>query len=239
MKNIYKYIAILLCCIGGIQQGNAQNTDVKDLFDKVTQSYNDKKQYQIDVTYNMHRGLTGNTVTESYEGKIVKNNDFSLIKIMDSEILQFTEGQLNINHAAKTAIYMNSKSSPSNQLLNINSFLEYYDKTIVTEKNGVLICEMVSTKPNIQNQYGKVILHINKENYWIEKQELFFSKLIPFVDNNTTRKMDYGRLVIYLKYRGLENSTAPVLKDYINVLSKQKITLAEQFHGYHLTHQAY
>lgn len=239
MKKIYKYIAILLCCIGGIQQGNAQNANVENLFKKVTQSYMNKKQYEIDVTYNMHRGLTGNTITESYQGKMVKNNDFSQIIVLNSEILQFPEGQLNIDHTAKTATYVGSKrSSSKNQLLDINSFLDFYDKAKVTEKNGVLVCEMVFAKPDIQNQYGKVILYINKEKYLIEKQELFFSTLIPFVEGNT-KKMDYGRLVVHLKHRELKSSATPVLKDYINVLSKQNITLAEQYRGYHLTNQAH
>ncbi|WP_024771411.1 hypothetical protein [Aquimarina macrocephali] len=239
MKKTYRYITILLCCIGSIQQSNAQNTNVKNLFKKVAQSYNDKKQYQIDVTYNMHRGLTGNTITESYQGKMVKNNDFSQMMVLNSEILQFPEGQLNIDHTAKIATYIDSKgSSPKNQLLDISSFLDFYDEVKVTEKNGVLVCEMVSNKPDIQNQYGKVILYINKEKYLIEKQELFFSTLIPFVDGNT-KKMDYGRLVVHLKHRELESSAAPVLKDYINVLSKQNITLAEQYKGYHLTNQAH
>ncbi|EZH71526.1 hypothetical protein ATO12_06885 [Aquimarina atlantica] len=239
MKKTYKYIIILLCCIGSIQQNNAQNINIKNLFKKVAQSYNDKKQYQIDVTYTMYRGLTGNTITESYQGKMVKNNEFSQMTVLNSEILQFPGGQLNIDHTSKTATYIGSKGTSSkNQLLDINSFLDFYDKVKVTEKNGVLVCEMVSAKPNIQNQYGKVILYINKEKYLIEKQELFFSTLIPFVDGNT-KKMDYGRLIVHLKNRELESSAAPVLKDYIHVLSKQNITLAEQYKEYHLTNQAH
>lgn len=239
MKKEYKYILFIWCCVCYINS-NAQNQQVKDLFSKITQVYIAKKQYEIDVTYAMYRGAKGNNITESYTGKMVKNNEFSQFKVLDSEMLQFSNTQLSINHKTKTITYIPVKgASAQDMLFNMNTFLQYYDKATITEKNGIIICDMVPTKHNDQNQYGKVTLYINKDSYLIEKQELFFSNLIPFVEDKNTTKMDIGRLVIVLKYNQLASKTAPTLNEYIQVLSTKKVTLVEQYKGYHLINQAH
>ncbi|MDY8138496.1 hypothetical protein [Aquimarina sp. 2201CG5-10] len=240
MKKI-KYIVVVVCCLGFVELGYAQGEKTKELLNKVTTSYENKKQYQIAVTYNMHRGFTGNTITESYNGKMIRNDDFTQFKLASSEILRFSQSQLSIDHDEKKIIYSqnNKNGNVQNSPLDINGFLEYYDQTKITEKNDVLICEMVSTKTNFQNPYGKVVMYINKNSYQIEKQELFFSTLIPFAESdNNAKKMDYGRLVILLNHEDLKNKAKPNLGDYIDVSSKNKMSLKEQYQGYTLINQA-
>ncbi|MBQ4819098.1 hypothetical protein [Aquimarina sp. MMG016] len=240
MKKL-KYIMLLLCFVSTAQLAQAQNEKAKDVLEKVKKSYDDKKQYEIETIYNMHRGLTGNSITESYKGEMVRNEDVTRFRVLKTEILQFPKAQLNIDHNQKKVIYAKTQIGAASQHspIDVSVFLKLYYETSVTEKNGVLICEMVSNKPVSQNPYGKVVLHINKNTYLIEKQELFFSTLIPFVDEESnTKKMDYGRLVILLQLKDLQNNSKPALSDFITISPDNNISLTEQYKGYTLINQA-
>ena len=84
-----------------------------------------------------------------------------------------------------------------------------------------------------------MVLYINKENYHIEKQELFFATLVPFVDQKTNeRKSDYGRLVITLDYQELVEQSAPKLKDYFSFSSTKRVILAPKYANYNFINQA-
>ncbi len=242
MIEIHKYysIAIVLILMCTSVSIHAQHTDARKILENVALFYKNTAQYQIDVTYNMHRGFTGNDITESYTGEMVKNGDFSKFKVLNSEIIYFSDDQLTILHGDKTIAYSKKADTPaSSSPVEIDGFLKLYDQTAITEKNGQLICEMVSSKYNPNNPYGKVILYINKDEYYIEKQELFFAETIPFVDKKTNeRKSDVGRLVILLKQNSLEDQTTVTLEDYFTFSSDKKVILSAKFSEYNFINQA-
>jgi len=237
-----KYIVTFFCCLFVTQEGQAQNEKTKDLLKKVQQAYENTKQYQIAVTYNMHRGFSGNNITESYQGTMVKNGKFSQFKALNSEIIQFPRIQLTIDHTEKVARYAKTEKGATvpNSPLDVANFLKFYDKTIVTEREGILVCEMVATKVNMQNPYAKVVLHVDKKTYRIEKQELFFTAMIPFVESDgKTRKMDVGRLVILMDFKETEEQAEPTPNDFIVLSGKDDISLTEQYQGYRLINLAH
>ena len=235
MKIIYKYSLVLIVLVNSMTSFvNAQQTDVKKIMNKVADIYEDKQQYHIAITYDMHRGLKGNNITESYEGEMIKNGAYSNFQALNSEVIQFPKEQLIIEHDTKNITYIKMKGhtlAGSASPIDMTGFLTHYDKTKVVEKNGKFICELVSTKQNIQIPYSKVVLYINKENYHIEKQELFFATLVPFVDQKTNeRKSDYGRLVITLDYQELVEQSAPKLKDYFSFSSTKRVISVSYTH---------
>lgn len=232
-----KYIIIFFCCLFVTQEGQAQNEKTKDLLKKVQLAYENTKQYRIAVTYNMHRGFSGNNITESYQGSLVKNGDFSQFKALNSEIIQFPGIQLTMDHTEKIVRYAKTAKGATvpNSPLEVSNFLKLYDKTKVTERDGILVCEMVATKSNMQNPYAKVVLHVNKDTYRIERQELFFTSMIPFVESDgKTRKLDVGRLVILMNFKEMEEQVEPTPKDFILRSGKNDMSLTEQYKGYRL-----
>ncbi|WP_298320823.1 hypothetical protein [uncultured Aquimarina sp.] len=242
MKEIHKYysitiVFIMICTSVSI---HAQHTDARKILENVALFYKNTAQYQIDVTYNMHRGFTGNNITESYTGEMVKNGDFSKFKVLNSEIIYFSDDQLTISHTDKTIAYSKKTgTSVSSSPVEIEGFLKFYDQIAITEKNGQLKCEMVSSKYNPSNPYGKVIIYINKDKYYIEKQELFFAESIPFVDEkNNERESDVGRLVILLKQKSLEDQTRVTLQDYFTFSSGKKVILSSKYSEYNFINQA-
>ena len=236
-KILVKYVLLPLFLFLG---GNlyAQNKEAKELLDKVAAFYENSSAYQVELTYNMHRGLTGNNITESYKGSIIKNGSFLKMELLDSEILQFKEAQLIIDNSAKQVLYIDKSTGLDNSPLNISAYLDYYTKTVVTNKGNIIVCEMVPQEISGQLPYGKVVLYINKDTYSLEKQELFFSNLIPFKNENNEDVNDYGRLVIELKHQKLnEDQKTYKLSDYISISSGDEASLTGKYSGYNLIKQ--
>ena len=73
----------------------------------------------------------------------------------------------------------------------------------------------------------------------VERQELFFSTLIPFKDPETGRhKPDYGRLVIELQTKKTTSTEAPKLDDFVTISDNQKAFASSDYEGYNVINQA-
>ncbi|MBQ4820655.1 hypothetical protein [Aquimarina sp. MMG016] len=239
MKQKILQIKILLILFLGIQFTiKAQDLEVKEVLSKTEEFYENQESYDVSVTYNMFRGLTGTNITESYQGSFAKDKDKYLMKVLGSEILQFNKGKLIINHKEKTIRYEKGASDnvSMTSLFNIDEFLTYYDKTKAQTKGNAIVCELVSTKKNFQLPYGKVVLYLNKSDYSITKQVLYFSSLIPFAEDNK-QVQDYGRLELEMTYQNQQKSTFS-WEEYINISSDNKATLQEKYKAYALLHQS-
>ncbi len=243
MKNLLQYMIVIFCCLGIVQEQQAQDKETKEILTKVQQAYNKVASQQIEVTYAMHRGLTGNTITESYTGTMIKKGAVSQFKVFNSEIIKFPNFQLIIDHEVKEVRYTNNKNGGGEMHtpLDIKSFLKIYDKTQITTDNGNWICEMVSTQKNPQNPYGKVKLYIDPTTYFIKKQELFFTAMVPFIEEDGhTRTMDMARMVIQLDHKPLEEGiTIPLPGDFIKTSATNTMILTANYKSYRLINSAH
>ncbi|QKX04212.1 hypothetical protein HN014_04570 [Aquimarina sp. TRL1] len=240
MNNLSIYKILLICCIGAIQLGHSQNTGVKELLNKALAFYQSEEQYQVDMTYTMYQGLTGSKATESYQGSIIKNKAVSQIKMLNTDILQFPEGQLTINHTEKTVVYTIPEiSSIERQVVQLNTLMKNYTQGKTTEKGDVILCELTADSQSNQNPYSRVILHINKNTYRLEKQELFFSRLIPFVGDRGVKKLDHGRLIITFEYSEGVLSEGIDIKDYIVLKSSEDVFLTGDYQEYRLINRSH
>jgi len=232
---IFSFVLAMLM-ITGI---NAQKLSVKEVLGKVTVFYTNADQYQIDITYNMLRGLSGNNITESYKGSMVKKGSFTRMEALGSQVFQFSKTHLVVDHNQKVIAYNKSNANGlSNSPLDVSDFLKYYDKSQIIDKGTMLVCEMVSTRKNFQLPYGKVVLYINKNNFSVAKQELYFSNLIPFKNKeNNTQEQDYGRLIILLNHNMGGEVTTTELKDYVTIGSNNKPLLQKKYAAYKLIDQ--
>ena len=213
----------------------AQNYNVQQILEKVADHYASSDAYEVEVSYNMYKGLAGNKITESYTGLMIKQGDFSKFQVLNSEIIQFPKVQLVIDNETKQVMYtQNNTDALKNSPLNVKSFLEYFDKTSVVENGNLIVCEMVPTRIISEFPYGKVVLYINKNNYRLEKQELFFSNLLPYVDDDGSRVNDYGRLIINFTHKEAKDKTVNKLSDYISFSSNNEATLTKKYTNYNL-----
>ncbi len=237
IKYLFTITLIMVMCISTASA--QQNHQVKEVLKKITQFYTSANHYQIDIVYNMHRGLSGNTITESYQGKMIKKGDFTKIEALGSKILHFSKARLIVDSNKKVITYNSlSGNTLNNTPVDVGAFLKYYDQSQIIDKGTILLCEMISTRKNFQLPYGKVILHIDKENYSVVKQELYFSNLIPFLNKeDNIQEQDYGRLIILLSHNLNTIPEVPKLKDYIKIETNNGLVLQDAYTQYRLIDQ--
>ncbi|MEE9363950.1 MAG: hypothetical protein V3U92_15220 [Cellulophaga sp.] len=241
MKITYIHRTLVLLLLGAALSSNAQGKDVEKVLDKATDFYKNKDQYKINMTFSLYRGLTGNTITETYKGTMEKSGEYSRNTILSTQVHRFSKAQLVIDATAKTMTYTQiDPVAVQNSPMEIGAFLKYYEKSqLLDTGENQWICEMVTTKKNfIQVPYSKVVLYINKKDYSISKQELYFTNLIPFKGksgNNT--EQDYGRLVIELKHDFDSKIQKRELKDFLTNTSGRTKQLQKEFVSYRLIDQ--
>jgi len=212
--------------------------DTKSVLQDVTRNYEDTPAYEIEATYTMYRGLTGNNSTETYKGLLVKNGDINSFRILDSEVIQSSMHKINLNHKSKTISYTKQEQTGlANSPIAINQFLDFFEQSKITEKDGELICELVSKKGNQQIPYGKIILYVDKATSLLKKQVFFFATAIPFQEGEKTT-MDYGRLVIDFAHKGATVKTKALdIDTYVQIKKDGNIKIAENFKTYIVINQ--
>jgi len=234
MKKQILYISILLLSFSGHAQ------TVKEVLEKASAYYANTHQYQLSMTYTLFRGLSGDRATESYTGTMTKVNNYSQISVLNTTVFQFPEARLVIDEDRKIVAYSEIGSTENvGSPVDVSSFLQYYSEAQILDKGTYWQCELVAEKKALTNlPYGKVILDIDKRDYQIRKQELFFANLIPFKDKNgELEERDYGRLIIQLKQQGNDVVETKTLGDFILKTASNKIQLQQPYAAYELIDQ--
>ncbi|MEM9337182.1 MAG: hypothetical protein AAGA66_00515 [Bacteroidota bacterium] len=236
MKN---FILKLVLLLGAVFTGYAQR-QAAPLIQQVAEKYQQAEAYEIQTTYRMFRGFSGNQVTESYTGSVSKRGDFVRFSMLETEIVQEGSTQLIIDHATRQMVHatVSEKAIASNPV-NIVQYLKVFDKRSVYEKNGMLVCELAGSQLSPDMPYGKVVFYIEKAHYRIQKQVLYFSQMIPFVDGTSKeRQLDVGRLEIDFSYDAVDDARHRRLNDYVTGSSDRDLSPATTYSTYQLIKQA-
>lgn len=236
---IKKYIILFVVFQFLIVNTYAQKT-VKEILDKSTKFYEAKNQYNIDMKFTMHRGISRDNPTESYNGNMQRKGTYIKNVVLTTTVYQFNNIKIIVDESTKTIVYEKMDvDNVQNDPLDLSAFLKQYKKSQVLDNGDEWICEMVSTQKNfVQTPYGKVLIHVAKNDYEIKKQILFFSNRIPFKTKEGTRtEPDFGRLVIDFSYHNESEIEQKVLDDFIIKSANNSIQLKEDYKSYQLIDQ--
>jgi len=201
------------------------------LLDKVSNFYRKTAQYQIDMNYKMLKGLTGNEVTESYSGALVKNHQASQFTMANTEMVTIANEQLVIDNDQKLIILRKSEQEAMTSVIDVNSFLEYYQESDITNEGGYLKCELIAKPEKMSLPYAKIILFVNPNDYSVAKQELYFSSQLPF-KLDTGLERDFGRMLIEMKTREIGNAPKLSFDAYFQKKESDQKQLVDRYKGY-------
>ncbi|WP_299254018.1 hypothetical protein [uncultured Aquimarina sp.] len=187
---------------------NAQDSDLdkaKVIIQKVKDAYEKQSQYNVNVDYTLYDGYEGSSVLESYAGVMVRNNENFYSKIHHTESLQTEKHYVRINHDEKAVMFGMMKAKDKKMAgLNLEILFQNFDSAIIKEKGSVYKIEMMAP-PVSQSPYGKAFLIINKNDYSIKKQTLFFSSKIPVKNPNGGERLTNPRLEVVFTNFSLNN----------------------------------
>ncbi len=208
----------------------------EELLQQIVKAYKETPSYEIGVTYTMLRGLTGNNSTETYTGELIKQENINRFTAMNSEMIQTPGVKIVVDHSHKQIRYT-YKQGPSleGSPVDISSFMTYFEVADIREENNQWVCELIRNKKEVQLPYAKVVLYIDKNTQFLNKQELVFATLLPFKEGNGS-KMDYGRLMIELHHKKDSGVKALQLSDYV-IPHNDKLETVEKYQDYSLIEQ--
>ncbi|GGD07529.1 hypothetical protein [Hyunsoonleella pacifica] len=219
--------------------GNSQIPKAEETLKKVKSFYDNTATLNLEVTYSMYRGYTGNTITESYKGKIYKDKNVNVVKILNSEVIQFQDAHIVIDNTNKTISYnaISNKELQTKNPIEISHFLNYYKETNTKEIGTTIVYQLELINKQLPLPYHKVEIHINKNSFTLEKQIFYLSKKMPFLNKNSTYTDDVGRMEIKFQQKEETKIPLPQFEDYIAFGTDKKPRLTEAYSVYTLVDQ--
>ncbi|OEK09133.1 hypothetical protein A8C32_10385 [Flavivirga aquatica] len=219
--------------LGNTVLAYSQKETATSLLKKISKYYQNTEAYQINMEYKMYKGLTGNEVTESYTGHLIKKKNIYQLKIANNEMLTINNKQMAIDHGQKIAVYRSSNQASNATLIDVAGFLEYYDGLSVDKVNGLIKCVLIAKNKKQSVPYAKIALFINPNNYSVEKQEMYFASQLPFILENGDYISDFGRLSIEMKeVDNLLTDAVLSFNNYFNESDDGEIVLANRYKDY-------
>ncbi len=213
---------------------SAQN--FSDILEKVNAYYKTASTYNIQSTYTMYRGYTGNTITESYKSTMYKTDNVVGINALGAEVITFSNAQITINSTNKTILYTKGNNIKNN-VIDVNALSKFYDQTSVKEEGNNIIYEISLKQKALNIPYSKLIFHINKNDYSLIKQEFFFTSKLPFTNKKGERENDFGRMeIIYSSNPKLLKNNIQ-LEDYLVINSNNEVSVTNTYKNYQLINQ--
>ena len=207
MKKRFTHIVLVFFVVGlGIKQVNGQTAS--SILTKSQEHYK-TSEYTMDIHYKMFGDYASTESLEDYKAQLIKNNTLMYYKVYQTIYVYDagTKQGLKLEEAAKTIEVANdSESQINDSLLDIGKFLNHFKDQKVTEIGDTYICTL-TTGGITQLPYGKVEIHVNKTDFTITKQVLYFLTKYPYKTTSGELKKGYPRMEIDIA--NFSNSISP------------------------------
>lgn len=202
---------------------NTKNT-VELVFEKVEKKYTNQKSYSYNINYKFYSDIKKTKPKESYQSIIIKLNGVQYQKLQDIELFDFGDKNVMIEHKEK--IIQVSSIDNKNYPVLIKSYLKIFNQKSLVEERDRFVCTLSNKEVN-QTNIKYVKIYINKQDFSLLKQELYFfgdnEKTLPKLEVNfLERKIDLKKDSELLKK-----------SNYIRVVNGQ-VKSSEKFKDYRL-----
>lgn len=201
-----------------------KNESVEQIINKASQTFNAKEYFTYNINYKLFSDYTSKKATDAYDGFLLKKDNVYYYKIKNTEFIGFREYSVKVSNDEKAILI--GKKGKDDFPLNLNTYLKAFKSKLIKSDNATWICELVPDKVS-QIMFSKIIMAINKKDYSVSKQVLYFLNTSPEDSNAqrleitfTPRNKDLPKdnaLVDQSKYFIKSGSTikvAPRLKEY-------------------------
>lgn len=215
MNNFKRYSVLILMVLLPICFYGQEKQDVVSIIEKTTNFYENTSVYSVAIKQSLFRGKTGTKVYESYSGSFVKNQGYSKLVMLNSEVIQFPGVSLIIDNDSKAIEYSKTPKGPAAPI-DIKGFLEYYKGEELQSNEKQWICELNVLPAASFVPCDKIVLYINKEHHFVDKQVLFLNRELPFKTDGGQTEQDFGRFeIIFTHDLTVSNATKDKQSNYI------------------------
>lgn len=206
---------------------------VIDILKKTSEYYSSKKQFEIKMTYKIYPSASSKKANEIYTGSIIKHNSNYYSKIDNTEIINGKGFSLKIDNKEKTMQYQPYQSEHENTFTDLKNYCSYFNGFRITESGSQWICIM--TTPDISFvPYSKLIIHINKSDYSMSKQIIYFLTPDETTDKKGNTVINYPRMEIdFLDFKLQINPLLFNINNYL-ILKKDKVYTNKKYESYEI-----
>jgi hypothetical protein len=135
---------------------------------------NNKQEYLSYTTkYALYLDYSTKKIYEQYSGVILRKNNINYFKIKNTEFVTFKNYGFKINHDQKALVIEKQLGEMDEFPLSLKNYLKGFNSKLIQSNATHFICELTPNKVS-QIMVRKIIISINKLNYSITKQSLFF-----------------------------------------------------------------
>lgn len=206
---------------------------VTSILDQVNTYYETNQNYNLEATYTMFRGYTGQNITEQYTGLLYKDSTLTRMQVLNSEVLLFSEALITVDRSNTTIYYSDNVIDmiPGNPI-QVTAITQLYKEDKVSTIDNTIRYEMIPKTSLIPNPYNKIVLVIDSKTYQLKKQEFYFANKLPFVEKQNKHISDFGRMEITYKER-LQIPEKLKLSDILTI-KDNNIQLASSYKAFKL-----
>ncbi len=216
-----RFLIVIFVCVTNVFVGYAQENElsVNDILTKAQQVFANTQKYTVEVDYKMFGNYKTTKPLEAFSGVMVKNNASTYLKIHNTTFItnQKTKTSVKVFNEDKiievakqtTEIVSLDNTSP----VNIENFIKLFKYKKVEDKGAHYLCTLTTDKIT-QIPYGRVEIYIQKTDFHITKQVLYFLANVPYKDHNGEQQKGNPRLEV-------------TISNYKDALSKTQEGIAE------------
>ncbi|WP_299313036.1 hypothetical protein [uncultured Aquimarina sp.] len=194
----------------------AQNKESNEVLQMVSDFYQSTHVYTITMKYDVYKNDNEIKPVESYSGIYLKINKYSKLTLLNSEVIQAADTQLIIDHTNKAISY--NRALEETQVINtldFKNYLKFYETSCVEEQQGKKVLHLQLKNNATPMPYYKVILHIDQKEHFVTKQELFFSRKLPFESSDGKKEWGRAKLCIEMELQKSVDQEISQISDYV------------------------
>ncbi len=230
---------IFIICLIFVTNTFSQELTAELVLKKAQESTSNTSMLSCNLLYSYYPTYSTTEVLEQYDGQLIKNNSNYFIRINETIFLTdvVKSMALKLNTSEKAMLVSKLKTASNLESpINITTIIKQFKSATLIDNGTTWTCTL--TAPQIsQLPYSKVEILIDKEDYKIKKQSLFFSTKAPYTDKNKKEVFDNPRLEITISdYKitlDAKEKSKTDIETYISI-GKQKIKPSTQYNDFNI-----
>lgn len=202
---------------------------------KTAQYYNTQKYYTYTMKYVLYLDYKSKTPYSTYSGIFVNKNNAIYFKIKDTEFVTFDNIGIKINHLQKALVFQDNKKDLESSPLDVSKYLKGFNAKLETTSE-YYICELKPAGKISQIMASKILIYINKKDFSIAKQSLFFVEKMESKNNKGVIVKTIPRLETFFAKRTKNEESDNKLTSKSNYFTEKggKVIMSKKLDAYQI-----
>jgi outer membrane lipoprotein-sorting protein len=191
MKKVRSIITLLL-----FYYGSCIAQDAKADFERINKRYDESRNIEMKVKYELYQDYTGKTPFQTMEGEVKRAGDYMIFKLGPMEVIHNSRFEVIVDQDEKEIALLEHKT----KLFDWNNklFLSRFDQTLKLYEKVDFHSDKNSATYDLKPKSGgfsRIIIHFDKTNYTITGMVLYY-RVAQILNEDGVGKKDTPRIEI-------------------------------------------